>query len=79
MHRYNDCIGGCLSVSASRHGEPLKVTASRAGEPLKVSCHLVCTINRGDERYETFTLSNGDVFILADGKKFKVLKDGIQI
>ena len=47
---------GCLSVSASRIGKPIRceaeilnerlnISASRLGERLNVSAHFVCTIN----------------------------------
>lgn len=58
-------------------GSCLLAAVTRVGNGLQASCGLVCTINKENGIYETFLLSTGDVFVFADGKKFKVVEDGI--
>lgn len=64
----------CLSVLVERIGSALLVNVRRAAPTLRVSVSCVCSVGLDADGYEAFVVKDG-VFLLADGKTYKVVKN----
>lgn len=66
-----------LHVSVERYLPPMHIKIWDSTTPLKVTVSHVCSVGLDENKREVFLVKEG-VFLLSDGKTFKVLKqDGI--
>lgn len=77
----------CIDIKINRIGESLSLVASRKDEPLKVEVEdvnknkhlcvtygIICSV-ADLSRYRKILVASDEIFILADGSMFALLKD----